>query len=627
MPRVISDTPVSTNVQMRDPVPMPLTPEPAAWAAWDSVDLAAEVSLFIPTICKVPHFMRAALRHAYAISLRELENSPDDIGQALAWTLFLLTSRMLLTHTARRGSKTGQQEFDARYMLFCQGHWLELLEQSHTKIRRPGRPGSTTPTLKHDLACKRIRQGEVSYARQALTSSALAPGNDATYKELTDKTRRPREVSQPIPERVKQAPKTEDVRFSRVTFLQNLRSATKGTAAGPSGQRAERLQVLLDDEESAALLSQAAEKNARARLPQPVVKAIRFGRLTALTKPKGGVRGIVTGDIMRRMVARTLAQAYSSAFEEACAPFQYALSTRAGTDCVGHLARAATDLDDERVVVSLDGIGAYDHIRRAAMLTKLHDTTSTTALLPFAKMFYQTPSQYVWQDDTGKEQVITQGEGGEQGDALMPALYALGQHEALKSAAQQLHPDDQIMAYLDDVYLLTNKDRAAEAYRIVSREIENKAGVKPHLGKLEAWSRKGGDAPPGLEQLSPTAWKGNAPAEQNGLVVLGIPVGTPEFVRSWCTDRITEERKLVDQLPALPDLQCAWSLLLHSASARANHVLRQLPPPLARDDGHHRDVAIQECLFPISCSRPAQSYRPRLQAWCAPSPFASEALG
>ena len=43
-----------------------------------------------------------------------------------------------------------------------------------------------------------------------------------------------------------------------------------------------------------------------------IMDAIRLGRLTALRKPNGGVRGIVVGDIVRRLVGRTMAQQFSS---------------------------------------------------------------------------------------------------------------------------------------------------------------------------------------------------------------------------------------------------------------------------------------------------------------------------
>ncbi|CAK0885381.1 unnamed protein product, partial [Prorocentrum cordatum] len=42
--------------------------------------------------------------------------------------------------------------------------------------------------------------------------------------------------------------------------------------------------------------------------------------------------------------------------------------------------------------------------------------------------------------------------------------------------------------------------------------------------------------------------------------------------------RLQEERRLLDELAHLPDLQCAWLLLLLCASPRANHLLRTLPP-------------------------------------------------
>ena len=91
--------------------------------------------------------------------------------------------------------------------------------------------------------------------------------------------------------------------------------------------------------------------------------------LTALQKPGGGVRGIVAGDVIRRLVARTVAQQLGKAVEHATAPFQHALSTRAGCECVAHALQAVSELDPEATVVSVDGISAFDFISRRAMLS------------------------------------------------------------------------------------------------------------------------------------------------------------------------------------------------------------------------------------------------------------------
>ena len=115
--------------------------------------------------------------------------------------------------------------------------------------------------------------------------------------------------------------------------------------------------------------------------------------------------------------------------------------------------RAATELDARTTVLSIDGVGAYDHISRASMLSGLQHTPSLTALLPFVAQFYAEPSTYVFYDAEGAAHEIAQGEGGEQGDPLMPALYALGQHPALLQAHAALTPGEDLHACLDDIYV------------------------------------------------------------------------------------------------------------------------------------------------------------------------------
>ena len=115
------------------------------------------------------------------------------------------------------------------------------------------------------------------------------------------------------------------------------------------------------------LLGEAASQLAQGNIPEEVVTAIRLGRMTALQKPDGGVRGIVVGDVFRRVVARTIAQQNAKLGEAATHPFQYALSTRAGTECVTHIVQAMTSEDREATILSIDGIGAYDLVSRNAM--------------------------------------------------------------------------------------------------------------------------------------------------------------------------------------------------------------------------------------------------------------------
>ena len=102
-------------------------------------------------------------------------------------------------------------------------------------------------------------------------------------------------------------------------------SASRGAAPGPSGCTNEHLRLLLETEEDMQLLHHAVQRLALGDVPDTIARTLRLGRMVALRKPNGRVRGLVMGDTFRRLVARTLAQQFSAAFDTACRPFQFAL--------------------------------------------------------------------------------------------------------------------------------------------------------------------------------------------------------------------------------------------------------------------------------------------------------------
>ena len=86
---------------------------------------------------------------------------------------------------------------------------------------------------------------------------------------------------------------------------------------------------------------------------------------------------------------------------------------------------------------SLDGVGAFDLISRKSMLEALMEMESGSQVLPFVRMFHGSHSTYLW-EEAGVVHTVEQGEGGEQGDVLMPLLFSLGQHAALKAVQEGL---------------------------------------------------------------------------------------------------------------------------------------------------------------------------------------------
>ena len=85
----------------------------------------------------------------------------------------------------------------------------------------------------------------------------------------------------------------------------------------------------------------------RADISDEVLEAIRIGRMVVLQKPGGGVTP----------------EADASASRTQCRPL--------------------SDADPEATVLSVDDIGAFDLISRAAMLTALRDAAGCDRALPF----------------------------------------------------------------------------------------------------------------------------------------------------------------------------------------------------------------------------------------------------
>ena len=121
---------------------------------------------------------------------------------------------------------------------------------------------------------------------------------------------------------------------------------------------------------------------------------------------------------------------------------------------------------------------------------------------------------------------IDQGEGGEQGDPLMPLLFSLGQHGALESVQRSLRDSERMLAYLDDIYIVTSPDRVGVVIASLQEQLFRHARIRLHGGKTQVWNGAGirPVACDGLEQIArrenPRAvvWKGSdLPVESQGI--------------------------------------------------------------------------------------------------------------
>ena len=166
----------------------------------------------------------------------------------------------------------------------------------------------------------------------------------------------------------------------------------------------------------------------------------------------------------------------------------------------------------------------------------------------------------------------------------MPALFSLGQHSVLVAVQEQLSPDERLFAFLDPEELWTH------------------ARIQIHLGKTQIWNQ-GGEKPPGCDALTTDAqhhdpnavvWKGDRtlPLDQQGLIVLGTPLGSVEFVQRELAEISVKPQSLSSGAGSSERLAVASVWRASQAKLLSPHVApRGLPGVAAQHDS-----SVKRCL-------------------------------
>ena len=146
-----------------------------------------------------------------------------------------------------------------------------------------------------------------------------------------------------------------------------------------------------------------------------------------------------------------------------------------------------------------------------------------------------------------------------------------------------------LMAFLDGVYIASSPLRVGHSFAVLQEQLLRHSNIRVHLGKMKVWNSSG-VRPRACDTLQDIAtasgsldhvWKGSdLPTEQQGIKVLGTPVGHRDFVASHLARELRSHQTWLERIPAVQDVQCAWALLLHSAARRANYQLPVVRPEL-----------------------------------------------
>nr|GEY26945.1 hypothetical protein [Tanacetum cinerariifolium] len=274
--------------------------------------------------------------------------------------------------------------------------------------------------------CKRkICDGHYTAAVRVLSSSGVAPYNDATLQELKAKHPFKSATSLPgIPIDHQHLIASQDV------VLDRIKSFPRGTSYGRDGLRAQHLMDCLSraaiaiSDELLSSITQVVNLFLEGKCPTRLGEYIASAHLTPLIKPGGGIRPIAAGTVGRRMVSKVSATMIDHSLDGYLDGLQFGVGVPGGGEAIMHAVnRLVEDRGDDVGILMLlvDFQNAFNLVDRTVMLqeVRLH----CPAISHWVEFCYSSPARLYY-----GEHSLWSWQGVQQVDPLGPLLFSLVLH-------------------------------------------------------------------------------------------------------------------------------------------------------------------------------------------------------
>jgi len=308
-------------------------------------------------------------------------------------------------------------------------------------------------------------------------------------------------------------------------------------------------------------------------------------RLLPLLKPNGKIRPIAIGEVFYRLIGRVGARKSKEKAELLLAPTQLGIGVSDGIGIAIHtlhgMAEEVLTENSETVLVAIDIEAAYNNIHRAEVLkTLMEDFPELVRLFMWA---YADPTEL--RDSNGNVVCMSQS-GVKQGDAGGSLFFgATFTTKVLQPVVDASNGNVTITAIHDDTYLwgkIPDISKALQHLEQLARGI----GLSLNRQKCEVL-RNAQNAE--VDELL------GMPGTSDGIVALGVPIGTTPFVKRMASEMFTKHGNVLECIADLPPAM-AVPILAGCVNGRPTHLLRAIRPELVREPAVEWDYKMDVAL-------------------------------
>ena len=304
------------------------------------------------------------------------------------------------------------------------------------------------------------------------------------------------------------------------------------------------------------------------------------GRLIALNKAPGEevlqVRPIGVGEVLRRIVGKTISWCLGQEIQEAGGPLQVSTGLKGGAEAAIHAMKRIYDEETTNAVILVDASNAFNRLNRRAALHNIQYLCP-----PFSTVLintYRLPARLFLSG--GAE--ISSEEGTTQGDTLAMAFYGIGTNPILRILRQQVPEVKQV--WLADDATGAGKLAPLKEWWVKIAKEGTKFGY--HVKPSKSWlvlkdSNK-------LQQTEELFRDFPINITVEGKRHLGAAIGTLDFKNKYMSEKVnkwcTEMENLTEVAKSQP--HAAYSAFIHGQQHKFTYFLRTI-------------AGISSCLEPL----------------------------